>query len=270
MSSLVRLLVVVLSVSTVVLVSTPAVDAAMVSLTAEEYVDVTLTYQAAPGEWNRVAVTMTADLGGWIVSEAGSDASGPLALIAGPGCTSLDPQIAFCEHNVEDLSETPIHVVIVLGDFFVAADVARANEACGGILSRELDCYARIYGGEGRDGVFASDTGYPIQSEVHGGPGADYLVAGEFGSLLIGGRGDDTLIGGPGRDMISGGGGEDTIRGGLRPDELRGQAGADTLCTRDGYHDRVFGGKGHDKAHVDRRLDFVRSIERFFQSRCRL
>lgn len=264
MSSLARLFVALLSVSAVLLVSVPAVEAATVSMTAEEHVDVTLTYQAAAGEWNRVAVTMTADYGGWIVSEASRDASGPLALTAGGGCTSLDPQIAFCEHNVEDLTETPFHVVIVLGDNFVEADRARASDACGPSRFNELDCQVRIYGGEGVDVVFASDYGGNTQSEVQGGPGADLLFAGEAGSRLIGGLGPDRLIGGPGRDMISGGGGRDTIRGGLRADELRGGAGADTFYAHDGYRDRVFGGKGRDSARVDPLLDRVRSIARFF------
>jgi hypothetical protein len=263
-SSPVRLFIALLAVSTVLLVSVPAVEAATVSMSAEERVDVTLTYQAAPGEWNSVVVTASARFHGWIVSEAGFDASGPLALTAGPGCTSLEPQIAFCEHNVDDLTETPFHVVIVLGDNLLESETARASDACGASGFSELDCQVRIYGGEGVDSVFASDYGGTTESVVYGGPGADFLFAGEAGSRLIGGLGDDRLIGGAGRDMISGGGGKDTIRGGLRSDELRGGARADTFYARDGYRDRVFGGKGRDSAHVDRLLDRVRSIARFF------
>jgi Ca2+-binding RTX toxin-like protein len=266
MSSLVRLFIALLSVSTVLLVSVPALEAATVSMTGEEPV-ITLTYQAAPGEQNRVAVTMTPDLDGWIVSESGSDASGPLVLTAGPGCTSIDPQIALCEYNVLDPTETSRHVVIDLGDNH---DFAWASGACGPFRpDDDVPCQALISGGEGADVVFANDvedfwfeTDEP--SRVHGGPGADYLYAGRGGSRLIGGRGNDMLFGGPGRDMISGGGGKDTIRGGLQPDELRGGARADTFYARDGYQDRVFGGKGRDSARVDRRLDRVRSIARFF------
>jgi hypothetical protein len=267
MTSLVRLFIALLSVSTVLLVSVPAVEAATVSMTGEEHGHVTLTYQAAPGERNSVAVMMTADLDAWIVSERGSDASGPLALTAGPGCTSFDPQTALCEHDVEDISETSFLVVIVLGDNFLEADTAWASAACGPY--RWLPCQARIRGGEGVDVVFANDVDKTWfegdePSIVYGGPGADYLYAGKAGSRLIGGLGDDMLIGGAGRDMISGGGGRDTIRGGLRADELRGGARADTFYARDGYRDRVFGGKGRDSAHVDRPLDRVRSIARFF------
>jgi Ca2+-binding RTX toxin-like protein len=267
MSGLVRLFVALLWVSTVSLVSVPAVEAATVSMsgTGEDPV-VTLTYQAAPGEQNRVAVTMTPDHDAWIVSESGLDASGPLALTPGPGCTSLDPQIALCEHNSEDPTETSFHVVIDLGD---NDDFAWTSGACGLPQWLRLPCQALISGGEGVDIVVANDVeGFWSESDepsrVYGGPGADYLYAGRGGSRLIGGPGADTLLGGPGKDMLMGRAGGDTIRGGLRSDELRGGAGADTFYARDGYDDHVFGGTGRDRARVDRRLDRVRSIERFF------
>lgn len=269
MSIPVRLFIALLAVSTVSLVSVPALEAATVSMIGgEEDEHVTLTYQAAPGEPNAVAVTMTADLDAWIVSERGFDASGPVALTAGPGCTSLDVRTALCEHNAADITETSLHVVLVLGDSVGGnLDIAWASDACGPY--RWVACQALIYGGEGADLVFANDVDqvYFVSDEpstVYGGPGADQLYAGEAGIRLIGGRGADMLFGGPGRDMISGGDGEDTIRGGLRPDELRGGARADTFYARDGYRDRVFGGKGRDSARVDRLLDRVRSIARFF------
>jgi Ca2+-binding RTX toxin-like protein len=246
----------------------------VLTMTAEEHVGVALTYEAAPGESNRVAVTMTTNLRGFIVTDTGFDASGPLTLTAGPGCTSVDPQIASCEHNVDDITETPIEVMLVLGDNLVGdLDRAWASDACGPFRpGDDLPCRASVYGGEGVDSVFANDAGEHLvigadpstRSEVRGGPGHDALYAGEVGSRLIGGRGDDSLFGGAGKDTISGGGGEDTIRGGLRADELRGQAGADTFYASDGYSDCLFGGKGRDRARVDRGLDLVRSIERFF------
>jgi Ca2+-binding RTX toxin-like protein len=279
MSSLVRLFIALLSVSTVLLVSVPAVEAATVSKTGEEPV-ITLTYQAAPGERNQVAVTMVPrrppGIQAWIVSESGLDTSGPLLLTAGPGCTSLTPQIALCEYNVVDASETSRHVVIDLGD---DDDFAWASGACGTFeLELPFPCQALISGGEGVDVVLANDVDLDWfesdePSRVYGGPGADHLYAGDgrspcgcpsTHSRLIGGRGNDRLIGGPGRDMISGGRGEDTLRGGLRADELRGGDGRDTFYARDGYRDRVFGGKGRDSARVDRLLDRVRSIARFF------
>jgi hypothetical protein len=58
--------------------------------------------------------------------------------------------------------------------------------------------------------------------------------------------------------------GNDRNRSGVHTHELRGGAGADTFYARDGYQDRVFGGTGCDRARVDRLLDRVRSIARFF------
>jgi Ca2+-binding RTX toxin-like protein len=253
---------------TVSLTWVPAVEAATVSLSVEEHVDATLTFQAAPGEANDVAVMFTTDAAGsgWIVNETGADSTGAsLVLTAGPGCTSLTPEIALCETGLEDFTETRHHVVLLLGDSpvmpFDFTDYAQVSDACGAINPY---CGVRVSGGEGIDIVFASDAGHASRSEVNGGPGGDHLFAGEHGSRLIGGRDNDTLTGGAGNDIIRGGGGKDTIRGGFRADELRGGAGRDTFYARDRYRDRVFGGLGRDKARVDRRLDRVRSIERFF------
>jgi hypothetical protein len=213
------------------------------------------------------------------VTERGFDASGPLALTAGPGCTSLDPQTALCEHNVDVPTETAFDVVLVLDDSVttdvgVLGDFAWASGACGPFVQNPLPCRARISGGEGDDVVVANDVDNVVRpyfddvgdepSTVNGGPGIDFLYAGRGGSRLIGGPGADTLQGGPGKDMLMGRAGGDTIRGGLRSDELRGGAGADTFYARDGYQDHVFGGTGRDRARVDRLLDRVRSIERFF------
>jgi hypothetical protein len=50
-------------------------------------------------------------------------------------------------------------------------------------------------------------------------------------------------------------------------DTLRGGPSGDTFYARDRYADRVSGGTGFDRARVDRGLDHVRSIERFFSER---
>jgi Ca2+-binding RTX toxin-like protein len=260
-------------VATASLTYVPTVEAATVSMTAQEFVDVTLTYRAAPGERNRVVVTTTTDFSGWIVSESGNTASGPLTLTAGPGCTSLTPQIALCEHNISDRTNTPFHVVVFLGDSLVVEDELRAldtawlTDACGPLVpfQRPLPWQLRVYGGPGDAEVFADDN--CSDSVVRGGRGGDALHAGKGGSRLIGGRGDDFLYGGPRRDFITGGRGRDTITGGLGVDTLRGGPSGDTFYARDRYADRVSGGTGFDRARVDRGLDHVRSIERFFSER---
>jgi hypothetical protein len=82
----VRVFAALLWVSTVSLTWVPAVEAATVSLSVEEDVDATLTFQAAPGEANEVAVMFTTDASGWIVTETGVDSSeASLVLTAGQG-----------------------------------------------------------------------------------------------------------------------------------------------------------------------------------------
>jgi Ca2+-binding RTX toxin-like protein len=90
---------------------------------------------------------------------------------------------------------------------------------------------------------------------LDGGPGADRLIGSPW---------RDSLFGGTGGDEIFGRAGDDVIVGGKGTDRLAGQAGRDTLFSRDGRGDRVTGGSGRDRAHVDLRLDRVRYIESLF------
>ena len=145
-SGLVRLFI--LCAAVVLLVSVPAVEAATVSMTVEEGVDVALTYQAAPGEINEVSVSITADFDGWIVNETGFCLGFAHPLTAGPGCTSLTAQIALCEHNLEEVDGQPLHVVLLLGDspvipFVDTAHRAWASLACGP-SGDPFGCYVRI------------------------------------------------------------------------------------------------------------------------------
>ena len=74
--------------------------------------------------------------------------------------------------------------------------------------------------------------------------------------------GDDVIVGGSGDDTISAGWGNDRVAGGAGRDLLAGEAGNDLLLSRDHQPDRVGGGPGLDRAHVDR-LDTTRLIEVF-------
>ncbi|MCP5307613.1 MAG: hypothetical protein H6953_19580, partial [Chromatiaceae bacterium] len=119
----------------------------------------------------------------------------------------------------------------------------------------------RLYGGAGRDSLFAyaptSDTAAEKDltgDQLFGGSGGDYLfgnlrqelLVGESGNDFIGGdllRGpayadnliadiegaDDELRGGSGEDQLLGGGGNDVIWGGADTDWLEGQNGNDLL-----------------------------------------
>jgi hypothetical protein len=93
---------------------------------------------------------------------------------------------------------------------------------------------------------------------------AGCTISGSAGDdLLPGTRGDDVVCGLAGNDLIDAGPGADTLRGGSGRDVLLGGAGADDLDARDRARDVVDGGRGQDRAQVDRRLDRVRSVERF-------
>jgi Ca2+-binding RTX toxin-like protein len=75
--------------------------------------------------------------------------------------------------------------------------------------------------------------------------------------------GNDAIVGGLGRDYVEAGLGNDWLAGGAGRDYLAGEVGADVLRSRDGERDRLYGGKGRDRARIDS-LDFRRGIEAFF------
>jgi hypothetical protein len=79
--------------------------------------------------------------------------------------------------------------------------------------------------------------------------------------LLTGTAGADVITGTPGRDVLRGFGGDDVIRGLGGKDVFAGGAGRDRLYARDGVRDEVYGGRGYDRARVDRYLDRRYSVE---------
>jgi hypothetical protein len=230
---------------------------------------VTLTYEAAAGERNAVAIYMASDYGGWIVNETGfvgePPLSTPITLVAGAGCTSIDPEIVFCTNPHAE--EARLDVAVSVGDF---GDQASVAGACGfasivgvvnGYLSdHSLACGAVVTGGSGFDTLAANDFRLG-DSKLYGGADADVLIGGKSGSLLSGGPGRDVLLGGAADDGLGGGGGADTIFGGPGNDRLTGGPGNDRFEARDRSRDVVRGGTGTDRARIDRR-DAVYSIER--------
>jgi Ca2+-binding RTX toxin-like protein len=130
----------------------------------------------------------------------------------------------------------------------------------------------KLVGGSGNDRMYAEslsgavvvgrvaydDLGAVLRAGrewLDGGPGADRLVGSPW---------KDSLLGGPGNDGIFGRAGEDILVGGKGADKLAGEAGRDTLLSRDRTGDRVVGGFGRDRAHVDPRRDRVRDVESLF------
>jgi Ca2+-binding RTX toxin-like protein len=106
-----------------------------------------------------------------------------------------------------------------------------------------------------------------VRSDVEGLTGSshdDRLVGSSRPNVLIGIRGDDVLVGHGGRDTLKGGFGHDTFRLGAGRDSAVGWPGKDTFFARDGQQDRLRGGRGADRAHIDRRLDVISSIAALF------
>jgi Ca2+-binding RTX toxin-like protein len=233
--------------------------------------DVTLAYDAAPGETNHLTVNAqlrfsSGDIEGWIVRESGYLGSGAthITLVAGAGCTSLDSQTAYCA--MPGTEALRIHILVTLGDL---SDVASIAGACGYTdNTTDFKCIeTRVDGGAGYDDLVANDSSGATccgDFVLLGGDGGDLLYAGDVGTTLYGGGGGDWLFGAAGRDTLRGGSGNDRIVGGPGRDILRGGANRDTLYARDRYTDVVGGGGGRDRAHVDRGRDIVSSIERFF------
>jgi Ca2+-binding RTX toxin-like protein len=96
-------------------------------------------------------------------------------------------------------------------------------------------------------------------------PGSSRAGAGTTQPCVrVGTPGNDVLRGTAGEDLIDGRGGNDVLRGGGGRDVLVGGAGNDRLFARDGKADRVNGGRGLDRAWIDRR-DAVTGVERVYR-----
>jgi Ca2+-binding RTX toxin-like protein len=82
---------------------------------------------------------------------------------------------------------------------------------------------------------------------------------------VFGSRFSDELRGDGQINRLSGGDrGNDILRGRGGRDYLFGGVGRDVIYSQDGVLDDVRGGPDYDRAHVDRGLDLVRDVERFF------
>ena len=124
-----------------------------------------ITFEAAPGEPNRVAVSSAPGL--FRVVDLGA----PLA--PGLGCRPLGPHAVECERS----GVKRLFVRVGDGDDAVTVSVGVPT---------------LLAGGDGDDRLEGSET----DDTMRGGPGAD---------TLLGGDGFDTLGGGPGADVLSGG-----------------------------------------------------------------
>ena len=212
----------------------------------------TLTYQAAPGEQNRIEF---------------QPSQFPGTLHVGPVTGAL---VQGCEPTGSETTAVCRGVGGIIADLGDGDDIAWAMEPYA----------ATLLGGAGDDSLVLIEPG--VGSVLSGGPGLDTaLMATEsarpinvslddvandgFNSVqvtsdvenvtvmstapasLIGNAGANDLVSGEGNDTLVGGGGSDT---------LFSHRGDDTLDARDGETDRVECGPGTDKALVDQ-LDQV-------------
>jgi acid phosphatase type 7 len=145
--------------------------------------------------------------------------------------------------------------------FKAPAPLRRSAPNRGPCTIRGTDEDDRLDGTRKRDvicGLGGDDVirGLGANDVLRGGDGNDRIRGGKGRDRLYGGKGDDRLFGQSGRDRLLGGPGKD---------RLHGNAGNDSLSSRDTRQlDRVVGGKGRDRAKVDR-ADRVRSVERVFR-----
>jgi hypothetical protein len=106
-----------------------------------------------------------------------------------------------------------------------------------------------------------------VRSDVENLEGSrfeDRLVGSARPNVLEGINRSDVLVGLGGQDTLKGGAGHDTLRPGAGRDSAYGHSGRDTFYARDGEQDRLRGGSGVDRAHIDPGLDVVSSIAAFF------
>jgi Ca2+-binding RTX toxin-like protein len=129
----------------------------------------------------------------------------------------------------------------------------------------------RILGTSGNDVI----CGLGGNDVIAGGGGIDIIDGANGNDRLTGGSRGDKLMGLRGKDRLNGNAGNDRVGGGAGKDVMRGAAGKDRLSARDGRRDLVDGGKGRDRAKIDRlargarrtkaalrRTDRVRRVER--------
>ena len=139
------------------------------------------------------------------------------------------------------------------------------NDVLRGTRGRDVIC------GMGGDDRLEGNGGNDV---LRGGDGNDRIGGGDGRDRVDGNRGKDVLRGGRGRDLIRGGEGRDLLRGQGGADRLYGEGGRNRVfgnagndyidVSKNGVRDFVNGGRGRDRAKVQRR-DKVRAVERIIR-----
>lgn len=217
-----------------------------------------LTYQAAPGQNNRVTVTESSGGSHEDITYVIDDV---VPIAPGGGCAYLseaDHTKVSCMVRIEEMATSPYRTLLVeLGDGEDTASGRRVGESSMGYTVFSFgsgnDTWAgtsnevmTVYGGPGDDKLTAihgvqvdgnagDDTIYADdEASALGGPGDDTIYVAGDGASAVGGPGDDVLRGREGDQVMSGEQGEDSIHGGPGDDLLSGNEGNDVLYGDDG------------------------------------
>jgi Ca2+-binding RTX toxin-like protein len=226
----------------------------------------TLTYDAAPGEANRL--TISASGSNLSVTDSGA------TVTAGPGCSSISSTKASCPAagvsamalSTGDMNDTANVSSLSIPTTF--SDGPGNDTMTGGgavdtfIAGTGSDTY---HGGGGQDIVDYSARTAPVTVTLDGvagdgeagendnvGTDVDVVIGGSAGDNITGHGGSNDLYGGPGNDTLHGGNGNDRLFGGDGNDTLNGDGGNDTLDGGAGG-DAINGGSGTDVADYSTR-----------------
>ncbi|MFJ8717691.1 calcium-binding protein [Streptomyces violaceus] len=216
-----------------------------------------LTYTAAPGQANKVAVSQsfTSDRSQftYVIDDV-------VPISAGSGCghpDSADKTKISCTVEAPE-SQSPLNSLEMdLGDgadtasfdnatdqvyYFNAVELGDGDDRWTGATGSRVDGTS-VRGGAGDDTIRAGALGY-----AGGGAGDDTLYAGIDGEIVDGGAGDDVLHGGAGDQILRADDGDDTVHGGAGDDEIYGGRGNDILHGNGGA-DRIWGNSGDDELY---------------------
>lgn len=217
----------------------PAAAAAPAATAAVNEYGWHLTYTAAPGQANKVAVTQshTGDRSGFVFV-----IDDVVPVTVGKGCSHPDgTDLTRISCTVEaPESQSPLNSLEMdLGDGADTASYANATD--------QIYYFATVELGAGND-TWTGAVGSGVDgSSVHGGAGNDTLTAGAL-AYAGGDGGADTLRSDRGGSIVDGGAGNDSLRGGKGDQILRADDGDDTVHGGDG-NDELYGGRGDDVLH---------------------
>ena len=229
------------------LAAAPAASAGTASVA-----DGKLTFEAAPGELNRVTVTQSGsdftvrDAGAAVTAGAGCSGGGESAT-----CTGAQSVVARLADGEDVFELAPGGSAPVSAEGGIGDDVLRG---AGG--------NDEIRGGDGNDSL----EGAGGVDRLHGEAGTDTLQGGDGNDLLDGATGPDTLTAGDGSDSLLGGDGDDLLEAGKGNDSLDGGVGNDRLLTAEGEFSgdrevQIRCGAGTDSARVGPADSFVTDCE---------